>query len=116
MKKTAVIAASFLLLVTSLLPAEITFSTPYISETNGILFEVTHNKPGEPSYPTFFTAQIEGDFTTPQQITTYPEQLSSLLEGKALRIKNRYGTTHYNVETGALLHGLEQDGEIIPTE
>ncbi len=116
MKKTAVAVASFLLLASSLLPAEITFSTPYISENDGILFEVTHNKPGEPSYPTFFTAQIEGDFTNPQQITSYPEQLSSLLGGKALRIRNRYGTTHYNVETGALLHGMEQNEEIIPTE
>ena len=116
MKKMAVAAASFLLLASSLLPAEITFSTPYISENNGILFGVTHNKPGEPSYSTFFTAQIEGDFTTPQQITSYPEQLSALRGGTALRIKNRYGTTSYNIETGVMLHGNGESGEIIPTE
>ena len=116
MKKMAVAAASFLLLASSLLPAEITFSTPYISENNGILFGVTHNKPGEPSYSTFFTAQIEGDFTTPQQITSYPEQLSALMGGTALRIKNRYGTTSYNIETGVMLHGNGESGEIIPTE
>ena len=117
MKRSAVTAVSLLLLASSLLPAEITFSAPYISEDDEILFHVTHNKPGEPSYPTFFTAQIGGDSAAPRQITSYPEQLSSLLGGRSLRIRNRYGTTHYNLETGALLHGTERkDGEAIPTE
>lgn len=115
MKKTAVIAATFLLLAASMLPAEITFSTPYINGRNEILFEVTHNKPGEPSYPTFFTAKIDQDLGEPQQITSYPEQLSALLGGRSLRIRNRYGTTHYNVDTGVLLHSSAENEESIPT-
>ncbi len=115
MKKTAGIMASLLVLAAASLPAEITFSTPYISDNNDILFEVTHRKPGESSYPTFFTARIDGGPVVPQQITSYPEQLSVLMGGKGLRVRNRYGTTHYNVETRALLHSSTTEAEAIST-
>ena len=115
MKKTAGIVASLLVLAAASLPAEITFSTPYISDNNDILFEVTHRKPGESSYPTFFTARIDGGPAVPQQITSYPEQLSVLMGGKGLRVRNRYGTTHYNVETRALLHSSTTEAEAIST-
>lgn len=114
MKKIIVIG--LLLLLASLLPAEVTFSTPYINQENSLLFEVSHNQPGEKPYPTFFTAKIQEGMVQPQQITSYPEHLSVLIGGKTLRIRNRYSTTHYNVETKALLHSPTVEGEIIPTK
>ena len=116
MKRTAGILVSFLVLAAANLTAEITFSTPYISEENKILFAVTHNKSGEPSYDTFFTSKIDQGSVSPEQITSYPEKLSSLMEGKSLRIRNRYGTSHYNVETGTLRHSSLNSTDVIPTD
>ena len=116
MKRTAGILASYLVLAASTLSAEITFSTPYISEGNEILFAVTHNKSGEPSYATFFTSQIDQGNVSPEQITSYPETLPALMGGKSLRIRNRYGTSHYNVETGSLLHSSQNNDTAIPTD
>lgn len=114
MKK--MVGIGLFLLVTSFLPAEITFSPPYISKENNLLFEVSHNQPGEPSYSTFFTAEIQEDVIQPQQITSYPEHLSVLMEGKILRIRNRYSTTHYNVETRTLRHSVAVEGDFFPTK
>lgn len=116
MKRTAGILASFLVLAASSLAAEITFSTPYISDENEILFAVTHTKSGEPSYSTFFTAPIHQAPIVPQQITSYPQKLAALLGGKSLRIRNRYGTSHYNVETGTLHHSSQNSTTVIPTD
>ena len=103
-----------LILMFSTVYGETTFSMPEINNDSGILFSVTHKHPGEISYNTLFSSDLEKDEST-KQITSFPEQLSLLSEGKILRIRNRYGISQYSTEDKSLTHTSTVKDEYIPS-
>jgi len=90
--------------LTATIFSEISFYTPEINDQSQILFSVTHKYPGELTYSTLFSADLDNPLTTLKQLTSFPEHLSLLSNGEILRIKNRYGISTYSIKTKTLNH------------
>lgn len=113
MKRIKQLSFFILAIIISSAYAETTFSMPELNNDSGILFSVNQKHPGEISYNTLFAADLEKDGTA-KQLTTFPEQLSLLSEGKILRIRNRFGISQYSTEDKSLTHTSIIKNEYIP--
>ncbi|MBO5137114.1 MAG: polysaccharide deacetylase family protein [Spirochaetaceae bacterium] len=94
--------------------SEISFSTPELNPESQIIFSVTHSFPGETTYSTLFTSDLDNLNAPCKQITTFPEQMTLLSNGQILRIRNRYGISLYNLTTNSITHNSASSQEAIP--
>lgn len=107
---------SFIFFPLALISAEITFSDPILNPKSEILFSVTHNHPGEISYSTLFSADLNEKEADPNILTAFPEQMGLLSNGTILRLKNRYGISQYSFKAGILTHTNNDSKNKIPAE
>lgn len=78
--------------------AEITFSSPNLSEDNELLFGLTHKISGSTEYTTVFKSKIVNGKAEafPQAVTCFPERLSVYQGANRLLVRNRYGRAYYD--------------------
>lgn len=98
-QKTLVRAAIWCVAFTAF--AEISFENPDINAQNNVLFTVTHDVPGSPSYKTVFLADA-AQASSAKIITCYPEKMEVLSKGAIIQLRNRYGTARYAVADATL--------------
>ena len=77
--------------------AEITFTEPAVAEDDTVLFGITSEFSGEPSYTALCAVNLSDEERTAQVLTWYPESMELLSEGSILQIRNRYGSARYNI-------------------
>ena len=78
--------------------AEITFSSPNLSEQNELLFTLSHKISGSTEYSTVFSGKIENGKSDgfPEAVTCFPERLSIFDGSTKLLVRNRYGRAVYD--------------------
>ena len=78
--------------------AEITFSSPNLSEQNELLFTLSHKISGSTEYSTVFNGKIENGKSDgfPEAVTCFPERLSIFDGSTKLLVRNRYGRAVYD--------------------
>jgi len=74
--------------------AQVFFSGPDINPSGEVLFSVQAEIPGKGSYQTLFRQNI--NTSVREQLTFFPEQLTSLSGGQMVQIRNRFGTIRYD--------------------
>lgn len=93
--------------------SEISFGEPDLNGDNKVLFAVSHNIAGSPSYSTAFSADV-ASCSEVKILTCYPERMELLNKGAVLQVRNRYGTARYSNADNSLAWITHTD--VIPTE
>ena len=93
----------------SVLPGEIRFADPKVSEPKLLLFEVRSESPRWGTHDTLFIADLETRDLT--QLTFFPERLTYLSGKKVLQIQNRFGVFHSWLGRCSRLAGGDEQGE-----
>ena len=87
--------------------AGISFDNLTINDDDKVLYTVSHNQSGVIPYSALFSYKLEGSSSVssnnlPDILTCYPENISSIGNGKLIQIRNRYGTAIYDFESESL--------------
>ncbi len=101
MKRFTCMAFSAVLFCTcTVVFAQVVFSGPDINAAGDVLFSVQAEVPGKGGYQTLFRQNV--DTAVREQLTFFPEQITSLSGGQMVQVRNRFGTIRYNSSTNAI--------------
>ncbi len=93
--------------------AKVAFEVLDLSEDNRLLFSVSQEVPGTPSYKSLFMSGLgkKSAGGNPELLTCFPEEMEILDGGRTVQLRNRYGSARYGRDS-ASLRWIEKSSQI----